>query len=84
MPESLYGAHPKKLAVLFKLPSHLDLLRFQGAKVKDRSRESLHHMGVRHFVTVTDSPDPIVTFVLHSTFRNFAREITFFGVYKII
>ena len=34
MPESLYGAHPKKLPVRFKLPSHLDLLRFQHAKVK--------------------------------------------------
>ena len=34
MPESLYGAHPKKLPVRFKLPSHLDLLRFQRAKVK--------------------------------------------------
>ena len=34
MSESLYGAHPKKLPVRFKLPSHLDLLRFQHAKVK--------------------------------------------------
>ena len=37
MPESLYGAHPKKLPVRFKLPSHLDLLRFQHAKVKEGS-----------------------------------------------
>ena len=36
MPGSLYGAYPKKLPVRFKLPSHLDLLRFQRAKVKDR------------------------------------------------
>ena len=35
MPESLYGAHPKKLPVRFKFPSHLDLLRFQHAKVKE-------------------------------------------------
>ena len=39
MPESLYGAHPKKLPVRFKLPSHLDLLRFQHAKVKDGSSD---------------------------------------------
>ena len=43
MPESLYGAHPKKLPVRFKLPSHLDLLRFQHAKVKVGSHRSVSH-----------------------------------------
>jgi hypothetical protein len=42
MPESLYGAHPKKLPVRFKLPSHLDLLRFQHAKVKEKVKPQKH------------------------------------------
>jgi len=40
LPESLYGAYPKKLSVRIKLPSHLDLLRFQGAKVKEKVKPS--------------------------------------------
>ena len=47
MPESLYGAHPKKLPVRFKLPSHLDLLRFQHAKVKVGSSDHLFLTGER-------------------------------------
>ena len=36
-PESLYRAYPKKLIARIKLPSHLNQLRFLGAKVKDGS-----------------------------------------------
>ena len=35
-PESLYRAYPKKLIARIKLPSHLNQLRFLGAKVKGR------------------------------------------------
>ena len=51
MPESLYGAHPKKLPVRFKLPSHLDLLRFQHAKVKVGSSD--------HF------QEPVILIMIH-------------------
>ena len=46
MPESLYGAHPKKLPVRFKLPSHLDLLRFQHAKVKVGSPDHIQESDI--------------------------------------
>ena len=57
MPESLYGAHPKKLPVRFKLPSHLDLLRFQHAKVKVGSAV---HLDITRFLMIIFSEKYLV------------------------